>query len=120
LYIKPLVTNPRQIDVISNVTVLIIALLTNFRFGLIAFSRMFPKPNIYIQNASKLTPIHYLCIVSMFLDVIALVGCGLGVLNAKKLSNTFMLSIDLLILILVNYAVTICFVSTSKPDSYYE
>jgi hypothetical protein len=109
------VTNPRQIDVISNGVVLVIALLTNFRFGLIAFSRMFPKPSIYVQNASKLTPIHYLCIISMFLDIIVLVACGIGLLNAKNLSNTFMLSIDLLILILVNYVITISFVSISKP-----
>lgn len=81
---------------------------------------MFPKPNIYVNNASKLTPIHYLCIVCMFLDIIILAGCGIGLVNSKKLSDTFMLSIDLLIVILVNYTITIFFVSTTKPDSYYD
>jgi ABC-type transport system involved in multi-copper enzyme maturation permease subunit len=119
-YIKPLVTNPRQIDVISNVVVLIIAFLTNFRFGLIAFSRMFPKPNIYVQNPSKLTPIHYLCIVCLFLDVLSLAACGLGIFNSQKLSNTFMLSIDLLIVIIINFAITIWFVAGSKPEEYYD
>lgn len=45
-YIKPLIPNPRQIDVISNVVVLIVAVLTNYRFAIIAFAKLFPKPNI--------------------------------------------------------------------------
>ena len=47
-YIKPLIVNPKQIDVISNVVVLVLATLTNFRFGLIAFARILPKPYIHI------------------------------------------------------------------------
>lgn len=114
-YIKPLITNARQIDMISNFVVLLIAVCTNFRFGLLAFSRMFPKPNIYVQNASKLTPIHYLCIFSLFMDVVSLTASGLGLTNAQKLSNTFMLSIDLIMVVVVNIVLTIWFVAGTKP-----
>lgn len=119
-YIKPLITNPRQIDVISNVVAIVIATITNYRFGLIAFARIFPKPNIYVQNASKLTPIHYLCMITLCLDLLSVVACGLGLIYSQKLSNTFMLSMDLLIVILVNFAFTIWFVATSKPDEYFD
>ena len=47
-YIKPLMINPKQIDVISNVVVLVLATLTSFRFGLLAFARIFPKPHIHV------------------------------------------------------------------------
>jgi hypothetical protein len=47
-YIKPLINNPRQIDVIANIVVLVFGTVTNYRFALIAFSKMFPKPYIYV------------------------------------------------------------------------
>lgn len=119
-YIKPLIANPRQIDVISNVVVLIIGTVTNFRFGLVAFARMFPKPNIFVKDASKLTPVHYLCLVSLCLDLMSVVACGLGLINAQKLSNTFMLSLDLIIVIIINMAITVWFVAAKKPDEYFE
>lgn len=119
-YIKPLIVNARQIDIISNFVVIMIAMVTNFRFGLLAFSRMFPKPNIYVQNASKLTPIHYLCIFSLVMDVVSLTASGLGLTNAQKLSNTFMLSIDLIMVVVVNMVLTIWFVAGTKPEEYYE
>ena len=119
-YIKPLITNARQIDIISNVVVLIIAMVTNFRFGLVAFARMFPKPNIYVQDASKLTPVHYLCLISLVLDLLSVVACGLGLIYSQKMSNTFMLSLDLMIVIAVNMAMTIWFVAVRKPDEYFE
>ena len=118
-YIKPLITNPRQIDIISNVVVLIIGTVTNFRFGLVAFARMFPKPNIFVKDASKLTPIHYLCLASICLDLMSLVACGLGLLKSQKLTNTFMLSLDLIIVIIINMAITIWFVAANKPDEYF-
>jgi len=43
-YIKPLMNNPRQIDFISNIVVLVIGSLTNYRLALMAFSKLFPKP----------------------------------------------------------------------------
>jgi hypothetical protein len=48
LYIKPLIASPRQIDVITNGVVLVIGTLTNYRFCLLIFSKMFPKPQIPI------------------------------------------------------------------------
>lgn len=38
----------RQIDKISNYLVLTVGILTNFRFSLMAYSKMFPKPNITV------------------------------------------------------------------------
>lgn len=80
-YIKPLIEKPRQIDVIANVAVMVAGTLTNYRLGLIAFSKMFPKPYIYVSQPSKLTPIHYLCIASIIMDILAVAGCGLLLYN---------------------------------------
>lgn len=38
----------RQIDKISNYLVLVVGTLLNFRFSLLAYSKMFPKPNILV------------------------------------------------------------------------
>jgi hypothetical protein len=38
----------RQIDKISNYLVVVIGTLTNFRFSLMAYSKLFPKPNIIV------------------------------------------------------------------------
>jgi hypothetical protein len=93
-----------------------IGTVTNFRFCLVAFARMFPKPNIFVKDASKLTPIHYLCLTSICLDLMSVVACGLGLLKSQKLTNTFMLSLDLIIVIAINMAITIWFVAAKKPD----
>lgn len=77
-YLKPLLSNPRQIDVISNVVALIIGVATNYRFALIAFARMFPKPNIYIEDPKHFSQVHTLCIVSIILDLFPLVASFLG------------------------------------------
>lgn len=45
-YLAPLVTAPRQIDYITIGVVFAIGMLTNYRFCLIYFSKMFPKPRI--------------------------------------------------------------------------
>jgi hypothetical protein len=47
-YIRQLIRNPRQIDYIVNIGILILATITNYRFALVAFSKMFPKPVIYV------------------------------------------------------------------------
>lgn len=80
-YIKPLLTNPRQIDVIANIAALVVGTVTNYRFALIAFCKMFPKPHIHIVNGSKLTPIHYLAIISLLLDLFPIAGCCLLLYN---------------------------------------
>ena len=71
--------NPRQIDFIANIVVLVLATLTNYRFALIAFAKMFPKPYIHISNASKLTPVHYLAIASLIFDILPIVACGFAI-----------------------------------------
>jgi hypothetical protein len=67
----------RQIDKISNYFVLAISVLTNYRFSLVSYSKLFPKPNIMVENQSKLTPIHYLCIVSMIVIILPLAASGI-------------------------------------------
>lgn len=43
-YIYPLIRNPHQIDYIVTTVILIISTITNYRFGLMTYSRVFPKP----------------------------------------------------------------------------
>jgi hypothetical protein len=119
-YIRPLMGNPRQIDFISNLVVLVLAVLSNYRLALMAFSRMFPKPFIFVNNPSKLTPVHYLCVASLLLDLIPLVGCAIAIHNEPARSSLFMLSIDLILIIGFNIVVTIWFVACAKPEEYYE
>lgn len=76
-YLKPLVTNPKQIDVITNTVILIIALITNYRFAIVAFSKMFPKPRIHIEMAKHLTPVHYICFVTVIISIFPIVGCAI-------------------------------------------
>lgn len=71
-YLRPLLNAPKQIDLITNGIVLALATVTNYRLILLSFSRMFPKPWIPVDNSSKLTPVNYLCIVSLILDVLPL------------------------------------------------
>lgn len=119
-YIKPLLTNPRQIDTISNAVAVILGSITNYRFALIAYAKMFPKPSIHISNSSKLTPVHYLCIVSIFLDVLPIAACSMGIYQEQSRTNLFMLAVDLLLVIVLNVIVTIWFVGCSKGDDYYD
>ena len=71
----------RQIDLISNGFVLIIGTLGNFRFCLSAFSKLFPKPQIPIDNHTRLTPIHYLCIASIVLSAIPIAAACVLIYN---------------------------------------
>lgn len=41
---------PRQVDKISNYAVLALSLVTNYRFYLLAFSRLFKKPSIEVKD----------------------------------------------------------------------
>lgn len=99
---------------------MVIGTITNYRFALIAFAKMFPKPAIHIPNPSKLTPVHYLCIVSIILDILPLVACSLAIYNEQAKTNLYMLGVDLLLIIVLNVIVTIWFVGCKKDDSYYE
>jgi hypothetical protein len=76
-YIRPMISAPRQIDYIAHIAVLIVGTLTNYRFALIAFSRMFPKPHIPVDNSSRITPVNYLAVSSVLLDLITLAAAGL-------------------------------------------
>lgn len=47
--IRPMIL-PRQVDKISNYAVLALSLVTNYRFYLLAFSRLFKKPSIEVKD----------------------------------------------------------------------
>lgn len=119
-YIKPLIASPKQIDIISHSAVIVVATLTNYRFALIAYAKMFPKPNVKIRLASQLTPIHYLCVGSILTDIFPVTACGLGLYNLKPLSTLYMLCLDLMIIIGMNVIITIWFVSSRKNENYFE
>lgn len=78
---RPLVQSPKQIDYITMSTVGVIGLVTNYRFCLLFFSKMFPKPQILIDYAARLTPVHYLCVTSIIFGIIPLAAGGMIVKN---------------------------------------
>jgi hypothetical protein len=119
-YIKPLIVNPKQIDVIANIAILIVAIITNYRFAIIAFAKMFPKPNIHIEMAKNLTPVHYLCLGSVVMSIFPIIAAGIGLSKQQKLSNIFMLSLDLMIVVIFNILITFWFVMSKKNDSYFD
>ena len=47
-YIYPLIKDPRQVDYITIGVVMVLGMLTNYRFTLLMFSKMFPKPRIHV------------------------------------------------------------------------
>ena len=119
-YMQPLIHRPKQTDHISHTVILVLACLTNYRFGLLVYSRLCDKPRVNINTPSQLTPVHYLCICTTFFDILTFVACGVGIYQAPNLTPIFMLSLDLLIIIIINILVTVCFVVSSKPDDYYQ
>lgn len=80
-YLKPLIQSPKQIDYITISTVTVIGIITNYRFCLLFFSKMFPKPQILIDYAARLTPVHYLCVSSIIFSIIPLAAGGMIVKN---------------------------------------
>lgn len=79
-YLKKYIPD-RQIDKISNYIVVAVGILSNYRFSLMAYSKLFPKPNILVENQSKLTPIHYMCIASIGTSIIPLSAAGILIYN---------------------------------------
>lgn len=119
-YIKPLINKPKQSDIIAHGVVLFLATITNYRFGLLAYCKLCPKPRVHIENSSRLTPVHYLCIGTAIIDLLTLIACSLE-LHTQTLGNIlWMLSLDLLIVVIFNIMVTIWFVVSTKPDEYYK
>ena len=80
-YLAPIINAPRQVDYITIGAAFIIGMITNYRFCLIFFSKMFPKPRIDVEFSSRLTPVHYLCIASVFLSGFALGATGIILKN---------------------------------------
>ena len=100
--------------------VLILATLTSYRFGLLAYSKLFPKPRIPIDNHTRLTPVHYLCIFSMLLEAIPIWASCLLISKEYPLTNPFMMGIDIMVVTVLNIIFSIWFVSVTKPQEYYD
>ena len=119
-YIYPLIRNPHQVDYIVNTVILVISTVTNYRFGLMAYSRVFPKPEIHIDNTSRLTPVNYLIIASIILDILPLVSAIYLIYKEQVLTDLFMLGVDLLIILALNMMVSIWVVAVPKSEDYYD
>ena len=118
-YIKKLIQD-RQIDYISNYIIVGLGTISNFRLSLLAYSKMFPKPKIIIENSSQLTPVHYICGISFLSTILILAAVGTMIYNSTLLSHLFMLSIDLLIIAILNIICSIWMIAKDKEDNYYE
>ena len=71
----------RQIDLISNGFFLFLGTILNYRLCLAAYSKLFPKPQIPIDNHTRLTPIHYLCIATIILSAITIAAASVLIYN---------------------------------------
>jgi hypothetical protein len=109
----------RQIDKISNYVVLVVGTITNYRFFVIAYSKLFPKPNILIDHHSKLTPLHYMCIGSLVGELILVATAGILIYNEIHLTNLFMMGIDLLAVALLDMLATMWIVAVEKSEGYF-
>lgn len=118
-YIKPLLVKLQQIDKITHSATLIVGLITNYRFAMVAYSRMFPRPRVPVDMAKHLTPVHYLCFASLICSIFAIVACAVNLGQETRWSTSYMLSLDLLLVIVFNDLVTIWFISAKKDDSYF-
>ena len=49
-YIRPNMILNRQVDIVTNHSLLTFAMLTNYRFALLPFSKMFRHPNVEVSN----------------------------------------------------------------------
>lgn len=74
-YLKPLIVKLQQIDKITHAATLIFGFITNYRFAMVAFSRMFPRPRVPVDMAKHLTPVHYLCFASLICSIFPVVAC---------------------------------------------
>ena len=101
---------------ISNYAALVFATLLTFKLGLISFAKMFPKPEIPVENPSKLTPIHYLCGVSFISTILIIAAAATLIYNETPLSTLFMVSIDLMIISIINMLCSIWMMAKSKPS----
>lgn len=71
----------RQIDIISNGFILVLGTILNYRVCLSAYSKLFPKPQIPIDNHTRLTPIHYLSIATVILSAITIAAASVLIYN---------------------------------------
>lgn len=117
-YIRPMIL-PRQVDRISNYAVLAVSLLTNHRFYLLAFSRLFKKPYIEVKDPDKLRNLHIILGVSYILDAVALAAGFMLALKTTKLSILNMLGIDLILLICLLWVIFVWVLVRPKPEDYY-
>ena len=120
-YIRPTMVLTRQIDLITNYSLLVLSLATNFRFSFLVFSKMFPHPKIEVPNEPNLRPLHLLLAVSSLTDLLTIVGAIFLLMGSQAYSVTYMLAIDLILLgVLMLFIVdVIVLVGVEKPIGYY-
>jgi hypothetical protein len=70
--------------------------------------------------SKNLTPVHYLCLGSVILSIFPVIAAGIGLTKMQKLSTIFMLSLDLIIIVIFNILITFWFILSKKDDSYFE
>jgi hypothetical protein len=118
-YLRPLIPD-RQIDTISNYIVLGFGVLINYRICLIAFAKFLPKPSIPISHPNQLTPVHYLIVLSIMLTILPVAAAAILISNESALSDLFMISIDFIIIAIVNVICSIWMIAKAKPEDYFQ
>ena len=111
--------SPRQVDYITIGLALTLGMATNYRFCLVVFSKMFPKPYIETDLPSQLTPVHYLCIGSVLLSGFSIGAASLMIKNEYPLTDLFMLGVDILIIEFILIIFSVWMVACQKPKEYY-
>lgn len=69
---------------------------------------------------SRLTPINYLIIASIILDILPLVSSIYLIYKEQILTDLFMIGVDLLIILTLNLMVSIWVVAVPKSEDYYD
>ena len=57
---------------------------------------------------------------SVILSIFPIIAAGVGLSKSQKLTPLFMLSMDLMIIIIFNILITFWFIMSKKEDSYFE
>lgn len=117
-YLKPFILH-RQIDMISNYSVLAIGMLTSFYFCLLPFLNLFRHPRIQFQADKNLKPVHILLLISSILNSIPL---SLGIIlaiNYGASSVLGMLGIDIVLISILCWIFCIAIIVVPKPEGYF-
>lgn len=123
IYTKNLIPK-RQIHRVTNYITLIVATLSSFRFGFLAYARIFPSPYLEIKSPEKLKFIHILSAVFYFgLDLLLIIAGIILAYNSPtipSITTTYLLGIDLILLTVCFMVIFIYVLCVPKNDEYYQ